>query len=130
MQHSVSISNKREDQGLACSPTLPEYSHGPQLREIYIFQDPPKPMLILAPSTMTGTRRLPCVSSSISARACSSSLTSRYMTVNPSLALASRALRVKGQFFLPKIVISLVIMASLMGGPHEIDFYIEKIYQI
>jgi hypothetical protein len=78
-------------------------------------------MLISAPSTITGTRRLPWVISSISARACSSSWTSRYMTVNPSLALASRARRVKGQFFFPKIVISLVIMTSLMGGPHKID---------
>jgi hypothetical protein len=45
--------------------------------------------------------RLPDVSRSMSAMAWSSTLTSRKMTVNPSLVLASRARVVKGQACLP-----------------------------
>jgi hypothetical protein len=67
-------------------------------------------MLICSPSTRTGTWRLPEVSRSISSRAWASALTSRYLTVKPSLVLASRARRVKGQVSLPKMVISLVII--------------------
>ena len=85
-------------------------------------------MLICPASSMTGTRRLPWVSSSISVKAWASSLTSRKITVKPSLLLASRACRVKGQVFLPKMVISLVIAASLTGGVHVIDLYEEKIH--
>jgi hypothetical protein len=44
------------------------------------------------------------------------------MTVNPSLALASRARRVNGQLLLPNIVISRGIATSLMGGTYEKDF--------
>lgn len=75
----------------------------------YTLQVPPKPMLIVSPSTRTGTLRLPAVSRSISAMAWASALTSRNTTVNPSFVLASRARRVKGQVCLPKMVISRVI---------------------
>jgi hypothetical protein len=74
-------------------------------------------MLNFSPSTRTGTLRSPEVSRSISAMASASSLTSRKMTVNPSLALASRARWVKGQVCLPKMVISLVIEHLLPGFP-------------
>jgi len=47
------------------------------LRVVHTLQDPPNPMLILSPSTMTGTWRLPSVSRSISSMAWTSSLTSR-----------------------------------------------------
>jgi hypothetical protein len=74
-------------------------------------------MLSFSPSTRTGTWRLPWVRRSISSRAWESSLTSRKMTVNPSWLLASRARWVKGQVFLPKMVISPVIAFLLIGLP-------------
>jgi hypothetical protein len=86
-------------------------------RVVYTLQVPPKPMLIFSPSIRTGTWRLPWVSRSISVMAWASTLTSRKMTVNPSLVLASRARRVKGQACLPKMVISLVIVHLLKGFP-------------
>jgi hypothetical protein len=61
--------------------------------------------------------RLPEVSRSISAMASASALTSRKITLNPSLVLASRARWVKGQVCLPKMVISLVIEHLLPGSP-------------
>jgi hypothetical protein len=73
-------------------------------------------MLTWPPSTSTGTWRLPPVSRSISSRAWASSLTSRKTTTQPSLLLASRARRVKGQVCLPKMVISLAI-----GGLLSLD---------
>jgi hypothetical protein len=74
-------------------------------------------MLSLSPSIRTGTRRLPWVSRSISAMAWASAMTSRNLTVNPSLALASRARWVKGQACLPKMVISRVMVHLLQGFP-------------
>lgn len=47
------------------------------LRGLYTLQEPPKPMLICSPSTITGTWRLPWVSRNISSMAWASSLTSR-----------------------------------------------------
>jgi hypothetical protein len=102
----------------------------PQPAGVHTLQEPPKPMVIFSPATMTGTWRLPWVSRSISVMAWASSLTSRKMTVNPSLVLASRACRVKGHVFLPKMMISLVIATSLMGEVHLIDLHEEKIHQI
>ena len=63
-------------------------------------------MLTCPASTRTGTFRVPLVSRSISSRAWGSSRTSLKLTFNPSLLLASRALKVKGQLCLPKIVTS------------------------
>ena len=93
-------------------------SSGPAAsRVVHTLQVPPKPMLIFPLSTRTGTWRLPDVSRSISAMAWASALTSRKMTVNPSLALASRARWVNGQTCLPKMVISRVIAHLLPGFP-------------
>jgi hypothetical protein len=73
-------------------------------------------MLSWSPSTSTGTWRPPRVSRSISSRAWASAFTSRYITTKPSLLLASRALKVKGQVCLPKMVISLAICRLLSSN--------------
>lgn len=38
---------------------LPDHVSSRNLRALYAFQDPPKPMLSLSPSSITGTRRFP-----------------------------------------------------------------------
>ncbi|KPJ75340.1 MAG: hypothetical protein AMJ54_15280 [Deltaproteobacteria bacterium SG8_13] len=64
---------------------------------------PSKPMVTLPPATMTGTLRTPSECFSIESMCCEDSSTSMYSTFLPCFAMASRAARVCGQVFLPKI---------------------------
>jgi hypothetical protein len=60
-------------------------------------------MVTLSSSTMTGTSRRPLLYASIRWRSAALFLTSKYSTVQPRCAKASRASDVYGQVSLPKI---------------------------
>lgn len=64
---------------------------------------PSKPMVTSSPATMTGTLRTPAECFSIAFMLSDESSTSMYSTSFPCFAKASRAARVCGQVFLPKI---------------------------
>ncbi len=69
----------------------------------YTPQVPPKPMVTLSPSAITGTSRRPLVSSSIRSSPARSFLTLTYSNSMRRLAWSSRAADVYGHVSLPKM---------------------------